>query len=163
MRFDGWNDELYHHGIRGQKWGIRRYQNPDGTLTEEGKRRVRETAGAGYLNPPNMYSSDKRMRKEGSPKKTKERALVSVKYDNDYWDAVEKHGMPENEPSKIGKQIWDKYKTAYASATLKDLKFADTRQARQEVKKILAEIDPDYDYNHIPDYGYDVERYKRYS
>ena len=32
-------NELYHHGILGQKWGIRRYQNPDGTLTEEGKKR----------------------------------------------------------------------------------------------------------------------------
>lgn len=32
--------ELYHHGILGQKWGIRRYQNPDGTLTEEGKARL---------------------------------------------------------------------------------------------------------------------------
>lgn len=32
-------NELYHHGILGQKWGIRRYQNPDGTYTEEGKRR----------------------------------------------------------------------------------------------------------------------------
>lgn len=30
--------ELYHHGIEGQKWGIRRYQNPDGTLTEKGKK-----------------------------------------------------------------------------------------------------------------------------
>lgn len=43
--------ELYHHGVKGQKWGIRRYQNPDGTLTEEGKRRyareVSETLAKG--------------------------------------------------------------------------------------------------------------------
>ncbi len=34
-----YSDELYHHGIKGQKWGIRRYQNEDGTLTDAGKRR----------------------------------------------------------------------------------------------------------------------------
>ena len=45
MRFDGWNDELYHHGIKGQRWGIRRYQNPDGTLTEEGKARYQNYKG----------------------------------------------------------------------------------------------------------------------
>jgi len=32
-------DELYHHGIKGQKWGIRRYQNPDGSYTAAGKKR----------------------------------------------------------------------------------------------------------------------------
>lgn len=32
-------NELYHHGIKGMKWGVRRYQNEDGTLTNAGKKR----------------------------------------------------------------------------------------------------------------------------
>lgn len=31
---------LYHHGIKGMRWGVRRYQNKDGTLTAAGKRRA---------------------------------------------------------------------------------------------------------------------------
>ena len=34
--------ELYHHGIKGQKWGVRRFQNKDGSLTPAGKRRYDE-------------------------------------------------------------------------------------------------------------------------
>lgn len=32
-------DEIYHHGIKGMKWGVRRYQNKDGSLTAAGKKR----------------------------------------------------------------------------------------------------------------------------
>ena len=33
-------NELYHHGIKGQRWGIRRFQNKDGSLTKAGQRRA---------------------------------------------------------------------------------------------------------------------------
>lgn len=32
-----YSDELYHHGIKNQKWGLRRYQNEDGSLTPLGR------------------------------------------------------------------------------------------------------------------------------
>lgn len=33
------SDELYHHGVKGMRWGVRRYQNADGTWTSAGKKR----------------------------------------------------------------------------------------------------------------------------
>jgi hypothetical protein len=34
------NSYLCHHGVTGQKWGVRRYQNKDGSLTPEGRKRL---------------------------------------------------------------------------------------------------------------------------
>lgn len=44
-------NELYHHGIKGQKWGVRRFQNKDGTLTPAGKSRIMTGRKLKYTSP----------------------------------------------------------------------------------------------------------------
>lgn len=46
--FTSWDESLCHHGIKGQKWGIRRFQNEDGSLTKAGQNRYGDTKPKEY-------------------------------------------------------------------------------------------------------------------
>ena len=64
-------DELYHHGIKGMKWGVRRFQRKDGSLTSAGKKR--------YLDDPSVTSSKAKMESD----RDKQR-LANAEYNKAY-------------------------------------------------------------------------------
>jgi len=62
-----YDNELYHHGVENQKWGVRRYQNPDGSLTPEGVihyGRYGETGKRMNRETKKQYKSDKKVLNE---------------------------------------------------------------------------------------------------
>ena len=65
-------NELQHHGILGQKWGVRRYQNEDGSYTAEGKaRRSRNDANTEYTEKQRKY--DRAVYSKGAEKRINRR------------------------------------------------------------------------------------------
>lgn len=56
--------ELYHHGIKGMKWGIRRYQNADGSLTPAGKKRYGSSADIHNMSTDDLRRTVNRMYNE---------------------------------------------------------------------------------------------------
>lgn len=63
--FGDWESELCHYGILGMKWGVRRYQNKDGTLTAAGKRHTRVKD----MSDSELESRIKRLRMEDEYRK----------------------------------------------------------------------------------------------
>lgn len=63
-------DYLMHHGVKGMRWGIRRYQNKDGSLTNAGKKHVSNYKTARSLNRKvdeearKLINSDSRLKKD---------------------------------------------------------------------------------------------------
>ena len=137
MDYTNKKDELYHHGIKGQKWGVRRFQNSDGSLTNAGKSR---------------YGRGKEISKEHQRIEEKERIRLyktDKEYNKAYNEAMriaEKYGLDqddggggdytrwsEKELERAGQRYWNYSEDYSARAEILDQKAAE--YAKKEILK----------------------------
>lgn len=146
------NDELYHHGIKGQRWGIRRYQNPDGSLTAEGKARARADYSDMYYKDASgkrKLSNDKAF-KNTQDKQAKE--LHSNKHVIRYNNDVKSYYNPntgnyiqirnkryEERAIKEAKKIFQKYADEYVNSAVRVHNLDNDPITRSIVRDVITE------------------------
>lgn len=101
-----YSDVLVHHGIKGQKWGVRRYQNENGSLTNAGKKRYSSFATKRYARKAQKYkdkadkalsehkpdSIDRSNKYSRKAKEYSQRAKRSQEFDDNYTNELAKRG-----------------------------------------------------------------------
>ena len=97
-------DYLAHFGIKGQKWGVRRFQNQDGTLTAEGKERY---------SSANQDTRNSRIKKKASKMSDQEleQGIKRLKMEQQYnqlLEEVSKKPVKQIKQKKKGKSILSK-------------------------------------------------------
>ena len=91
-------NELYHHGILGQHWGVRRYQNKDGTLTEEGQKHWNNLhrTNRKITSKTNILTGETGVIKKGT------QILRITKSENETIDDKRKYAVLKDEKNDLG-------------------------------------------------------------
>lgn len=125
------NNELYHHGIKGQKWGVRRFQNPDGTRIDRGRAREIKRNTKMAKKDAKEYARAKMYYGEGAGNRRKLiKARVNERSkDKDYKEKFDKFLNEQNMESHAHKAVQERHARDTAEAT---------RKAIRKVPKIMA-------------------------
>lgn len=117
-------NELYHHGILGMKWGVRRYQNEDGSLTAAGRRRYIGSDGNLTKAGKKYYSKEtERLKKE-------HKTLIAQKRTEAKLSKLEQSRNENNSlKGKIGDKKNPSKSTDSNKKTLKDMTDDEIRKA----------------------------------
>lgn len=114
--------ELYHHGIKGQKWGVRRYQNYDGSYTRAGMKRYNESLDA-FNKTDNRYKQAKasyKISKDNGAKTELTNARLARKKAKAKLDKDYKH-LKLDKLGDQGKELYSKGKTISSSAQVRNV------------------------------------------
>ena len=124
--YDYWNEDNYieHYGTKGQKWGERKYQYQDGTLTPAGKIRY------GVGNAVNAYKHGLDLERKGT-----ERAIKKLGWQS-YQDLENVRGFAKRFGYNQGK-IYDDINKGIKYGTLDDVFWAYQYQQEKKVKNAL--------------------------
>ena len=122
--------ELYHYGVKGMKWGVRRYQNADGSLTSAGKKKARKEYRA---DNKTAYELGRRATISGHA------AAKSMKRTIKYENRLDKRYANDPEGTKFGTKFWDKRwrGSAATTAQLSSMYVADRARAEAHCKSLI--------------------------